>query len=92
MGPDRKAVLAVSATGHATANLTNKHGTGRVGINRLIRCPRTDLWALKSLVSFESRCEFGVSGDRYLYNFAYSPHRASGRLVSTMYDLQGVKP
>ena len=34
-------------------------------------------------------CEFGVSADLYLYNFAYSSHRASGGLVSTTYELQG---
>jgi len=31
---DRKAGWRVSAIGHATAHLTNKLGTGRVGINR----------------------------------------------------------
>ena len=55
----------------------------------IIRWPRSDLWALKSLVSFESRCEFGVSGDQYLIHFTYSSHRASGGLVSTTYELQG---
>jgi len=34
------------------------------GYQSLIPLARTDLWAPKSLIPFESRCEFGVSGDR----------------------------
>jgi|KBSSwiStaDraftv2_1062776.scaffolds.fasta_scaffold179714_2 hypothetical protein len=64
MGRDRKAGWRVSAIGarNCAPNQQAWHWAG--GYQSLIPLARTDLWAPKSLIPFESRCEFGVSGDR----------------------------